>query len=90
MNEFLETNDIDSNLIADAIAQRAFTDSVNETFDSPFAKEARRNGLNFEGGKSDDIAVTVGIVELLNGVSNTENHNNKPSAASSTESTHLP
>lgn len=51
--------------LADAIAQKAFEDSLKEDFDSPFAQEARRSGYkDYIGGKSDDISVSVGRVSL--------------------------
>ena len=54
----------DANKIADLIAQQSFKNSLDVKFESPFAKEARRSGYQFTGGKSDDISVTVGRVEI--------------------------
>lgn len=86
----------DADAIADSIARRAYTDSLDEGFDSPFAREARRNGRDYEGGKSDDISVIVGKVELLleevqSLDSKSQDRDKRPKAAeTSTESTNLP
>ena len=49
---------------ANKIAKQAFQYSLDPKYDSPFAQEARKNKVKFMGGKSDDISVTIGIVEL--------------------------
>ncbi len=54
------------NKIAEAIAMQAFRNSLNEEFESPFVIEARRYGYRLTGGKSDDITVAVGRVEIAN------------------------
>ena len=52
------------NKIAEAIAMQAFRNSLNEEFDSPFAIDARKYGYRMAGGKSDDITVAVGRIEI--------------------------
>lgn len=65
VSSVLETEAFDANRVAEAIAQRAFEDSLKEDFDSPFAQEARKFGYRgYMGGKSDDISVTVGRVQI--------------------------
>jgi protein phosphatase PTC7 len=54
----------DANMIANTIAQEAFHYSLDEKYNSPFAKEAARYGLKHRGGKSDDISVSLGQVRL--------------------------
>lgn len=61
----MKSASFDPNRLADAIAQKAFEDSLKEDFDSPFAQEARKSGYRgYIGGKSDDITVAVGRVIL--------------------------
>lgn len=64
VNLFLSKHDFSAEGLAEAIASKAFEYSVDEHFNSPFSQEAKRSGYKFEGGKSDDIAVTVGLVEF--------------------------
>jgi protein phosphatase PTC7 len=46
-------------LVADCIARTAYELGKDKTFDSPFAKGARQSGMNYRGGKHDDISVIV-------------------------------
>jgi protein phosphatase PTC7 len=46
-------------LIADCIARQAYFLGKDKTYDSPFAKGARESGKRYQGGKHDDITVTV-------------------------------
>jgi len=52
-------------LLAETIAKYAFKLSVDPTYNSPFAKKAKKARLHFRGGKSDDITVVVAQVKLL-------------------------
>lgn len=55
--------DFTSQNIADALAKRAFDLSLDQNYFSPFSMNAILNaGMLFRGGKSDDITVSVGIV----------------------------
>jgi len=67
VSQYLDKNPSsqDSNAIADAIVKEAFKLSLDTRYNSPFAKEALLSGFRFNGGKSDDISVTVGIVQLI-------------------------
>lgn len=47
---------------AKKLASVAMINGADESFDSPFAMEARKNGLDYIGGKLDDTTVVVGIV----------------------------
>ena len=46
-------------LVADCIARTAYELGKDKTIDSPFAKGARQSGMNYRGGKHDDISVIV-------------------------------
>jgi len=46
--------------------------SLDQKYDSPFAIRAREYRYNFRGGKSDDITIVVGKVNLLNSSRNGE------------------
>jgi len=48
--------------IARRLAQLSFKLSLNRKYFSPFAKAGRESNFPYMGGKSDDIAVVVGIV----------------------------
>ena len=47
------------NKIAFDLAKKAEINSFNREFESPFSKKAKETGLNFRGGKVDDITVIV-------------------------------
>ena len=64
INDYLKDNKFDANEISNIIAEKAFKDSLDEAFDSPFSREARRSGLRYDGGKSDDISIVVGLVQI--------------------------
>ena len=64
INDFLKDNAFDANKISDLIAQKAFEDSLDESYNSPFSREAKRSGLRYDGGKSDDISIVVGLVQI--------------------------
>ena len=54
----------DPNMIAKAIADEAFRFSLDDRYNSPFSKEAAKYQIKYQGGKSDDIAVSLGQVRL--------------------------
>lgn len=49
--------------IAEELVKRAFALSIRKDYDSPFAIHARKYGMDFTGGKNDDITVIVGRVK---------------------------
>jgi protein phosphatase PTC7 len=49
-------------LVADCLARTSYELGKDKTFDSPFAKGARQSGMNYRGGKHDDISVIVAQV----------------------------
>jgi len=57
-------NDADLNAAADSLADLAFQYSLDDDYDSPFAKGARAAGFTYNGGKSDDITVLIGQVRI--------------------------
>ncbi len=63
VKEHLNTQSFDSNMLAQQLAKNTFQKSLDTKWDSPFAVSARKSGLYFKGGKSDDITVLVGRVE---------------------------
>ena len=46
--------------VSDHLARTARKRGLDQTFDSPFAKEARKFGYRYMGGKLDDVTVVVG------------------------------
>ena len=48
--------------IAEGLKDKAFNLSIDKTYQSPFAVHAKKNRLNFRGGKNDDISVIVAEV----------------------------
>lgn len=48
------------------LAETAFKWSLNNTYNSPFAKKAKRSAIKFLGGKSDDITVIVAKIVISN------------------------
>ncbi len=48
--------------LAEHISQAAFFNSLDGAKDSPFAQQARENGMIFTGGKQDDITVVVSCI----------------------------
>lgn len=63
----------DSQIIAKAIADEAFRYSLDDKYNSPFAKEAAKYQEKYQGGKSDDISVSLGQVNLAQ-------HKHKPAS----------
>jgi hypothetical protein len=45
--------------VADCIARKAYKLGKDESYNSPFAKGAKKAGRYFAGGKHDDITITV-------------------------------
>lgn len=72
INRFLLAFPFDAQRLAQLLAEEAFKLSLDETYESPFAKEARAQGLSFVGGKSDDISVALGRVRLAGAEAETE------------------
>lgn len=58
------TDPMQLQLVANTIALMARTLAFDETHMSPFAIQARANGINTQGGKPDDITVLLAIVAL--------------------------
>lgn len=56
----------DLNLISEVLAEAAYQVSIDPKSNSKFALKARKNQINFKGGKKDDITVIVAQVELAN------------------------
>lgn len=48
--------------LAEALSSEANLKSLDESFNSPFSMEAKKQGLDFQGGKEDDITVVVAEV----------------------------
>ena len=63
---FIRDNDelVDPELVAELIATQAEKLSNTQSYFSPFAKGARDNYYDFNGGKPDDITVIVAQVNL--------------------------
>eukprot|EP01017_Pseudomicrothorax_dubius_P022814 TRINITY_DN24620_c0_g1_i1.p1 TRINITY_DN24620_c0_g1~~TRINITY_DN24620_c0_g1_i1.p1 ORF type:complete len:292 (-),score=54.04 TRINITY_DN24620_c0_g1_i1:109-984(-) len=51
--------------VAHQIAQKAYTLSLDSSYESPFTKRARKYRLRWLGGKSDDITVVAAQVKLV-------------------------
>lgn len=61
---FQESNEFDAQIIAESVASAVYDVSLDTKRTSPFGREAKRYGYMYKGGKSDDIAVVVGQVQL--------------------------
>jgi hypothetical protein len=48
--------------LSDRLANAAFNRSCDSNFNSPFAVKARDSGINYKGGKPDDISVIAARV----------------------------
>lgn len=59
-----ETDTVALQAVADSIAWMARNLSYDGEFMSPFAKNARENGIDAIGGKPDDITVLLATVAL--------------------------
>lgn len=57
-------DDFDLNSAATSLADLTYQYSLDEDYDSPFAKGARAAGFSYKGGKSDDITVVIGQVRF--------------------------
>ncbi|CAN0870785.1 Probable protein phosphatase 2C 80 [Linum grandiflorum] len=60
-----EGGDLGAEDLALAIGLAAFENSMDVTYDSPFARECQKHGKAFQGGKRDDITVVVGRIQPL-------------------------
>ncbi|XP_075499451.1 putative protein phosphatase 2C 55 [Primulina tabacum] len=58
----LEQNDIQPNLLAESLAKAALEKSSDRSCKSPYGVAAQAAGLEYSGGKSDDITVVAGYV----------------------------
>ena len=56
----------DVTLVADVIATECEKWSKDQYYLSPFAKSAREQFYDYNGGKSDDITVAVAQIKLVN------------------------
>ena len=54
----------DIKLVAETVATLAYDVSQDKTFKSIFAEKAKKNNIQFIGGKKDDITVIVGQMEV--------------------------
>ena len=54
--------------LAQALVERAFELSIRKDYESPFSVHARDSGVDFLGGKNDDITVVVGRVSSAAGL----------------------
>jgi protein phosphatase PTC7 len=50
-------------IISQMLVDSAYVNSINQKFNSPFTVNAKSHGLNYLGGKIDDITVLIGKVE---------------------------
>lgn len=67
VEQYLKNNkDIDCNNLSKILCEEAFKKGDLKDYLSPFAKRAREAGYNYNGGKSDDITVVVGILKINN------------------------
>mmetsp|Transcript_13541 Transcript_13541/g.25516 ORF Transcript_13541/g.25516 Transcript_13541/m.25516 type:complete len:265 (+) Transcript_13541:1228-2022(+) len=66
LNPFLNLPEIpELEIVAEMLVDKAKTQSENQTFDSPFARAAKKAGkFGWQGGKPDDITVIVAKVAL--------------------------
>ena len=48
--------------LADTLAMKAKSLAFDPSYDSPFAKQAKYEGLHITGGKPDDITVLISVV----------------------------
>jgi len=62
---YLQKNSFDSKSIARELAKMTYKLSLDSSYNSPFGIRARQYGYKYTGGKSDDITVVVGKVNLL-------------------------
>ena len=53
--------------VAQCLAEKAEQHGNDATYESPFSKSAKEHGINFHGGKADDITVIVAQFKL-NGI----------------------
>ena len=64
VNKIIDNYGRDLKRISNKLGKLAFKNSLDKNYLSPFEKQARKNNLEFKGGKSDDITVVVAqIVE---------------------------
>jgi protein phosphatase PTC7 len=64
INDHLKSNRLDEQGLATVIAEKTYRLSLDPKYQSPFGVEASKSGLLYKGGKSDDITVVVGRVQL--------------------------
>jgi len=57
-------DDLDLNSAATSLAELTYQYSLDDCYDSPFAKGARAAGFSYMGGKSDDITVVIGQIRI--------------------------
>lgn len=62
VEQYSAQNELSPSGIAKHIAEAAFKASLDTENISPFGEHARKAGIYYKGGKSDDITVVVGII----------------------------
>lgn len=65
MERHLAEESWDAKRVARELANATYKLSLDKKYNSPFSIEARKYGYRFDGGKSDDITVVVGKVNLI-------------------------
>lgn len=50
--------------LSDSLARAAFSHSSDSGFNSPFSIKANQNGMQYRGGKPDDISVIAAKVTM--------------------------
>ncbi len=60
----IDNPNVEPQSAATCLAERAQALSLDKSYDSPFAKNARAAGRSHPGGKKDDITVVVSRVNL--------------------------
>lgn len=53
-----------TDLLAEILSQKAFENSRNPLYNSPYAQRAKNEKIDYKGGKKDDITVVVAQVEF--------------------------
>lgn len=64
MEEYLKKNEFDHSKLSQELANKCYDLSLNRSYMSPFAIRAGKYGYRMVGGKSDDITVIIGTVNL--------------------------
>lgn len=62
LNSMNAKSEIDMAKLAQAVASESFLAAKDTRRDTPFAESARANGLQYQGGKMDDITVVTALI----------------------------